>query len=452
MSILRTPAGTKDVLPLEAAELRLIEEAVRTVFEEFGYGEVRTPSLEYEEVMALSEEAALLTGFRLLDEHGELLLLRPDLTPPIARLVASRLQGGVPPHRVYSVSKVFRRIPLERGQEAEFRQAGIELLGLDDPAADAEVIGVACRALDRAGLRDFRVGVGQVGFFVELLASLLSDGAERHALVHELVEKDFVGFRLRVEAAGLSAADREAVLAVPDLRGGADVLDKAAGFVRNQGMASALERLGAVRESVGALGYGDKLLFDFGLFRNLEYYTGLVFEVYAPGVGATLGGGGRYDNLLARFGRPMPAVGFGLGMDRVHEALLKQGADLARGEPLALMVGGLDRFAPLADRLRGSCVNVFALPSGFAADELVLLARQKEADLLVEPADSDGRRWAVSDLRGEVTETCSADALVDQVCHAAFEHGGFSGTGAPRGAESPAGPGLGPKGDEGAGP
>ena len=114
MTLLRTPPGTKDVLPTEAAELRLIEDAVRTVFEEFGYGEVLTPLLEFEEVLALSEEAAFQTGFRMLDEHGKVMLLRPDITAPIARLVGSRLRLGVPPHRVFSVSDVFRRLSPHR--------------------------------------------------------------------------------------------------------------------------------------------------------------------------------------------------------------------------------------------------------------------------------------------------------------------------------------------------
>jgi ATP phosphoribosyltransferase regulatory subunit len=172
MTVLHTPAGTKDVLPTEAAELGLIEEAVRTVFLEFGYGEVRTPAFEFEDIVALSESAALLDGFRMLDELGHLLLLRPDLTTPLARVVASRMQGGVLPHRLFAVSDVFRRVSPQRGQESEFRQAGVELLGSGLPQADAEVVAVACRALERAGLRDYRVGVGHVAFFTELLEAL----------------------------------------------------------------------------------------------------------------------------------------------------------------------------------------------------------------------------------------------------------------------------------------
>jgi ATP phosphoribosyltransferase regulatory subunit len=423
LTLLRTPPGTKDVLPTEAAELRLIEDSLRTVFSEFGYGEVRTPVLEYEEVLALSAEAAVMPGFRMLDEHGNLMMLRPDLTPAVARLFGSRLRGGLPPHRVFVVSDVYRRAQPRRGQAAEFRQAGIELLGSELAHADAEVLAVCCRALDRASLRGYRVGVGQVAFFSELLVALGLDPESRRALTAELVDKDFVGFRLRAESLGLTDADLEAVLAVPDLRGGRDVLDTAAPYIRSGAMEAALERLVSVFDGLAGYGYAERLLFDLGIFRNLDYYTGLVFEVYPAGMGFTLGGGGRYDNLLGRFGNPMPAVGFGLGLDRLHVALVEQGAAFDPEEPLVLMVGGLDQFVSLADRLRRACVGVFALPADGDQADLPVLGRQKEIPLLVEPVPgSDGQRWTVTDLSGGGSEGCTAADLVDVVCRAVYEH------------------------------
>jgi len=412
LSILRTPSGTKDVLPTEAAELRLIEDAATTIFREFGYGEVRTPTLEHEEVMALSHEASLLTGFRLLDERGQLLLLRPDLTAPIARLVGSRFGGQVGPHRVFSVSKIFRRIPEQRGLEAEFRQAGIELLGSEGASADAEVIAVACRVLERAGLREYRVGLGQLAFFLELLTALVPVVEDREALTRELVGKDFVGFRLLAEALDLSTQDRQSILAVPELRGGAEVLSEAREHVRSQAMQDALDRLVEVQRAVAIYGYAERLLFDFGIFRNLAYYTGLVFEVYAPELGATLGGGGRYDNLLERFGRAMPAVGFGLALDRVHAALVSQSAELSRRVPMTLLVGGLDRHVELAEELRAAGLHVFSLAENSAPAEVQLLARQKEADFLLEPADASGAEWWLVDLHAGLRERHSGRALL----------------------------------------
>ena len=423
MTVLRTPSGTKDVLPTEAAELRLIEEAVRTVFLEFGYGEVRTPTLEFQSVVDRSESVTLQAGFRLLDEEGNLLMLRPDLTTPVARLIGSRLRGGAVPHRVFAVSDVFRRVPQQRGQESEFRQAGVELLGSGLPSADAEVVAVACRVLERAGLDDYRVGVGQVAFFTELLRALGLTEDVRSRLTDELVEKDFVGFRLEVEGLPLGAAEREAVLAVPELRGDRTVLERARRFVRSPAMGEALDHLVAVADALDAYGHGDRLLFDFGIFRDLGYYTGLVFEIYTSGLGFILGGGGRYDRLLERFGAPMPAVGFGLGLDRLHVALVEQGRDFGPAEPVVLMVGGLDRYVALADRLRAACVGVFALPLDTSAEDLPRLARQKEIPLLVEPVPgTDGRRWTVTDLRGGLSEAAPLEGLLHLVTHAVFEH------------------------------
>ncbi len=424
MTLLRTPPGTKDVLPTEAAELRLIEDAVRTVFADFGYGEVWTPTVEYEEVLALSGEKAFLTGFRLLDEHGQVLLLRPDITAPIARLAGSRLRAGVPPHRMFSVSTIFRRLSSHRDRETEYRQAGVELLGSSLPEADAEVLAVACRALERAGLREYRIGVGQVAFFSGLLEALGLSADLQATLVRDLVGKDLVGYRLAVETAeGLSDSERAALLEVPDLRGEADVLERACALARGPRMEAALAHLRAVHARLVEYGHAQRLLFDLGIFRDLEYYTGLVFEIYAPGLGFTLGGGGRYDNLPARFGADLPAVGFGLGLDRLHAALLQQGADLRPAEPLVLLVGGLDRHVALADRLRDACVGVFALPGDVAPDAIPVLARQKDIYLLVEPAPAvgEGEGWRVSDLRRGPGRTTSADGLAELILRLAAE-------------------------------
>lgn len=409
---LRTPAGTRDVLPMEAAELRIIEDSVRRVFLGFGYGEIVTPTMEYEEVLALSEEAALLTGFRMLDEHGELLLLRPDLTTPIARLVAGRLRNGTPPHRLFTVSNVFRRISPQRGREMEFRQAGVELLGGGGPEADAEVMAVACRGLDAAGLQGYRVGVGHVELFQELLQALQIEAGIQRELLSCLVGKDFVGYRLAVDGLYLGENDRSALLRLPEMRGGPEVLEEARDLVRSRGMEEALGHLEELSSALDTYGYGDRLLYDLGIFRNLEYYTGIVFELYAAELGVTLGGGGRYDNLLARFGASLDAVGFGVGLDRMHAALLEQGGEVETGPVTVLMPGGQSRWVRQADLLRAEGFGVFAVPEDVQREDLTSLSRQKEIRLLVEtdPAGT-GAEWVVSDLELSVETRCSVEKL-----------------------------------------
>jgi ATP phosphoribosyltransferase regulatory subunit len=303
------PSGTRDVLPDEMRELRAISGALLGVFEDAGYGELYTPALEYEAVERMAGGQGV---YRMFDETtGEMLALRSDMTVPIARVVGTRYATAEPPLRFCYLAHAYRAVRPQRGQPREFLQAGIELVGSPAPEGTAEALNVLCRALDAVGLRDYRVGVGDASLFPALLAALDVPEEVRARMLRELVERDYVG--LEHEAAALGV--REEVLRVAQLRGGPEVLDAPPGPV-----ADACEGLRAVH-SLLAPSVAERVIFDLGLLRDLDYYTGAVFEVYDPALGAPIGGGGRYDDLLGRFGRPLPAVGFALGIDRLHIAL-----------------------------------------------------------------------------------------------------------------------------------
>jgi ATP phosphoribosyltransferase regulatory subunit len=307
------PSGTRDVLPDEMRELRDITEAVRGVFELDGYGEVWTPTLEYEAVLGRGGGAP--PAYRVFDDHGEVLALRTDMTVPIARLVSSRYQTAEPPLRFCYFAHAYRGVRPHRGQMREFLQAGIELVGAPAPQGTAEALTVMCHALTATGLRGYRIGLGDASLYRRLLRSfhVADDVAERlHAT---LVKRDFVALEAELTQLQLAGADAELLLRVPQLRGGPDLLSGAQGPV-----ADAVAGLRSVYELL-APEVAERVIFDLGLTRDLGYYTGAVFEVYDPALGAPLGGGGRYDELLGRFGRPLPAVGFALGIDRLHIAL-----------------------------------------------------------------------------------------------------------------------------------
>ena len=316
------PSGTRDVLPDEMRELRAISEAVRGTFERFGYGEVYTPALEYESTLATArgagtapEPASARPAYRLFDENGEVLVLRSDMTVPIARVAATRYAVAEPPLRFCYFAHAYRGVRPQRGQPREFLQAGIELIGSPAPDGTAEALTVLCAALDAAGLEDYRVGLGDAGLYPALLDSFAVPEPDRGPLVAALVARDFVGLEREIAALGLATDAAELLFSVPQLRGGEDVLESPGGP-----LSEAVARLRAVRERLDA-GVGERLIFDLGLLRGLGYYTGAVFEVYDPALGAPLGGGGRYDELLARFGRPLPAIGFALSVERLHIAL-----------------------------------------------------------------------------------------------------------------------------------
>ncbi len=310
----RIPSGTRDVLPEEMRELRRIQSALLETFATFGYGEVSTPAVEYEETLRLAD-LGLSPSYRVVDDHGELLALRADMTVPIARVVATRYATAEPPLRFCYAAHAYRAVRPHRGQMREFLQAGIELVGKPGEAGTAEVLTVLCRALEATGLHDFRVGLADASLYPALLDSYGIPPESRGQLLHELSTRDFVGIERELGALGLDSAAAELLGRIPRIRGGADVLDGDEGP-----LADALTGLRATVAMLDA-DVASRVIIDLGRFPRLGYYTGAMFEVYDPGLGEPLGGGGRYDELLGRFGRPLPAVGFALGVDRLHAAL-----------------------------------------------------------------------------------------------------------------------------------
>jgi ATP phosphoribosyltransferase regulatory subunit len=303
------PSGTRDVLPDEMRELRAITEAMRGVFEARGYGEVATPALEYETVLTRGDPKAAEPAYRLFDEHGDVLVLRSDMTIPIARVVATRYEHAEPPLRFCYFAHAYRSVRPQRGQAREMLQAGLELVGAPGPEGTAEAIEVLCEGLDAAGLENYRVGVGDASLYPRLLDRVDVPVEARPQILQELVSRDFVGLEREVATHGHAE-----LLRVPQTRGGPEVLD---------GVPEAAE-LRAVYDLLPERVTG-RVIFDLGLIRSLGYYTGAVFEVYDAALGAPMGGGGRYDELLGRFGRDLPACGWALNVERLHLARVGEG-------------------------------------------------------------------------------------------------------------------------------
>jgi ATP phosphoribosyltransferase regulatory subunit len=314
------PPGTRDVLPEEMRELRAIGDRMRACFERAGYGEVHTPALEYEDVLRRGEERAAGARYRTFDESGAVLALRSDMTIPIARVVATRYADAEPPLRFSYLARAWRATDRGVGEPREFLQGGLELIGVPGAEGEAEVVAIAIAALDEAGLRRHRVGVGDGTLFRSLLSSFGVPEEAHLPMLESLSRRDLVGLEGQVAALGLSDAERDVLVGLPQLRGGREVLDRAD--------TPGLDGLRALHDLLAERGVAERVIFDLGLVRELGYYTGSVFEVYDPAVGFTLGGGGRYDELIGRFGRDLPACGLALDVQRVH---LAQAAEEALG-------------------------------------------------------------------------------------------------------------------------
>jgi ATP phosphoribosyltransferase regulatory subunit len=329
MSTQPLPTGTRDVLAEEMRELRAIESSLLALYAARGYEEVATPTIEFQDAFARGAGPEGTATYRFLDESGSVLALRNDMTVPLARLVARRFAAEPGPFRLAYSGSVFRRVRPQSGQLREMRQIGVELIGAEAPAGTAELIELLVASLDAIGLQSAVIGLGDADLFRSLLAELGVEGPARERILECLATHDLVAIEDEAgDLAELGDAERATIVALSNLRGGPEVLERAralGGPAIERASATLAETLAAVE----AAGLADRVQVDFGLLRDLGYYTGAILEVYDPAVGEAIGGGGRYDDLLGRFGSPRPAAGFALYLERLHVA---QAAEQELGE------------------------------------------------------------------------------------------------------------------------
>ncbi|MBP2649873.1 MAG: hisZ [Firmicutes bacterium] len=322
----RIPYGTRDFLPKEAKQKRVIENSLAVLFSRWGYDEVVTPTFEYLETIDVSSGADFGENlFKFFDNTNSILALRPDMTTPMARVAATRLKETNPPLRLFYLTNVFRHEQAQAGRQCEFYQAGVELLGAPGASADAEIIALAIESMRQAGLKDFQIGLGQVGFINGFTEEVAVSTLERQRIKQCIVNRNLVGLGEILTASGLDRETQNIISEIPLLHGGEEVISKVYKVVKNAVSREALDNLADIHRLLTSYGVGQYVKFDLGLIRDFDYYTGMVFEGYTPGLGFPLLGGGRYDNMLATFGVDSPATGFALGIERIMLALERQG-------------------------------------------------------------------------------------------------------------------------------
>lgn len=338
--LLQLPQGVRDLGPAEAKARRELMEVWSHVFARWGYQEVIPPTFEFYNTLAhgfAGRKAERL--FRFLDRQGRTLALRPDFTTQIARLAATKLADEPRPLRLWYCGPVFRAQETRNGQRSEFTQAGVELIGAAGPGADAEVVALSLTLLDKAGVAGARLSLGHTGFLRALLEELSLGAEEKEAIVGELLRRNLVGLRDVLGAMSLPEETKQALGQLPGLLGGAEVLEAAERLAAgNRSAQEALQELKAVARLLKDYGLAGCVSFDLGLARELDYYTSLVFEGYVPGFGYPVCGGGRYDNLCARYGLPAPATGFALELEQVLAVRERQGVVASPEVPEVLVV------------------------------------------------------------------------------------------------------------------
>ncbi len=317
------PKGVRVFTPEETAQRRAIQAKLLSVFQRWGFREIITPTFEYLEVFEQpTGEDAGDQIFKFVDRQtGRLLALRVDITPQVARLVATTLRHAPLPLRLAYAATVFRYHEPQAGRQREFEQMGVELIGLDPPEADAEMIAMAVEGCQAVGLRAFQIDVGQVEVVRGLLNALQPAPALRPRLVSAIRRKDPLELDLLLREIPGDPGLRDAIRALPQLYGGREILDQAARLHFPPASRAALANLAEVVAILENYGLAEHVILDLAETHAFEYYSGIVFGAFARGLGYQLASGGRYDHLIGQFDYPCPATGFSFDLDRVLAAL-----------------------------------------------------------------------------------------------------------------------------------
>ena len=338
-----TPAGFRDVLGDEATARERIARDVQDCFAARGYAPIETPTLEVMDVMRAGGRVPG-SPFKLFDARGDLLAMRPDVTLQVARMCATRLAGRPGPFRFRYMQRVFREAEVEMQAAArEMTQFGIECIGEAGPEADAEVVGLLAEALSLAGVRDFELALATVGVLRALLEASGAPPAWKEQVLDSYHASNFVELdRLTEEdarAASVPPVFASAVRRLPRIRGGREAIDEVRALVAPLGCEDGLDAFAATFDLLVEQGLGDRLLVDFSVMSSFDYYTGIVFEAYAPGLGSPLGAGGRYDNMIASYGEGRPAAGFAFFLEQAMAAASAAGPAASDGpRPLRIAV------------------------------------------------------------------------------------------------------------------
>ena len=319
-----TPEGTRDLLFSSCRALRQTENAVRDALEERGYSEIITPAVEYFDVFAQANpELDQDQMLKIIDKSGRICVARPDNTTPIARIAATRLDDAALPVRLYYSQKVFRSVSGDHGHKGEFLQVGAEFIGADGLEADKDILSAAFAALSKTGADNFRVELGHAEIYKALMDELGADAQSAEGIRRLIENKSFAALGDALEPfKGKPAA--KALSAMPNLFGGIEVLDEVESLTGNVRVLGATAYLRRLYQALDEAGYGDRIMIDLGLVHEMDYYTGIMFRGYIGGAGAAILAGGRYNALCAKFGKDMPAGGFGIDVESVADSLAGQ--------------------------------------------------------------------------------------------------------------------------------
>ncbi len=319
-----TPDGVQDILFDECYAKKEMESRIRKTFRSYGYYEIETPTVEFfdvfsSEIESFPQEAMV----KFFDQKGRILVLRPDITVPVARITATKNRDLQLPIKYSYIGNVFRFNEVGGGRQNEFTQVGAELLGDSSSESDAEIIAVAINTLKAVGLENFQIDIGQVEFFNGLAEEAGFSHSDLERISKLIDKKDYVGVEEIANGYHLSNELRELILKLPGLFGSLDVIEKLKKITKNKRSLAALENMEEVIDILRDYGFEKYISIDLGMLKGPNYDTGIIFRGFTYGVGFPILSGGRYDSLASIFGKDCPATGFSMGINMLMKALGK---------------------------------------------------------------------------------------------------------------------------------
>ena len=412
---LHTPQGVSDILPEECSRKKEIESTIWSVFTSMGYKEVETPAFEFYDCFSgnggqISQE----TMFKFFDEQGRILVLRPDITTSIARMAATKEKDSPLPLRYSYTGNVFRAEQTEGARQREFTQAGIELIGSYSPIADAEVISAAIEAVIALGIDEFHMEIGQVAFFNGLTQQLGLNSEDTEKLRERIDSKDTVGIKTLLDKLEIDASIKNLMIELPYLFGGSEVFEKANVPELNETSKAALENLKKIYELLCKYGFEKFVSIDLGMLQSIDYYTGSIFKCYTHGVGFPICAGGRYDNLMGKFGRNTGAVGVAMGINRIISALRSSGKTIGHPTPGASLLysepgaEGVCYDLAVSLRINGCLVEQYICEGSHLEAEQYAINNNMSCMLRV---FADGKLQIKDFARNQITETTVNDFI-----------------------------------------
>ncbi len=323
--LLHTPEGVRDIYAEECARKLAVQKKIQNVFRLYGYQDIETPVFEFFDIFKKERgSAGTREMYKFFDRENNTLVLRPDITPSIARCVAKYFREETGPLRLCYLGSAYSNTVSYRGRLHETTQTGVELIGDNTSDGDGEMIALVIDALKAAGLQEFQVELGQVDFFRGLVEEAGMDGETQEQLRELIENKNFFGVEELLSRQSMSEEQKQVFLKLPELFGNIEQIRLASTLTSNQRALRAIDRLERVQEILDIYGLGDYVSYDLGMLSKYSYYTGIIFKAYTYGTGEYLVTGGRYDKLLIQFGKDAPAVGFAIVVDQLMLALSRQ--------------------------------------------------------------------------------------------------------------------------------